>query len=182
MLIFYLDDTAQHKHCFNGFFLFFKLCVMYPSLRTVSFHHCFIYPDTDSCQGTDPPSPSKYSQLSPLLSAEVRLQPQLWWSSSLQVRMSVTRPVPMVLFPSLNVNLWPFSRIIGWRSVSVKVVSSPGITISWKKGRIFFLIHSKVTNNCGDFCWTHALTWTSNFARTFIGIMYSIALTITTTL
>lgn len=53
VLIFNLDGTAQHKHCFN---CFFKLCVMYPPLRTVSFHNCFIYPDTDSHPGTDPPS------------------------------------------------------------------------------------------------------------------------------
>lgn len=76
------------------------------------------------------PIPLAHSQLSPLLSEEVPLQPQLYWSSSVEVRMSVTRPVPMVLFPSLKVNRWPFSRTIGWRSVSVKVVSSPGITIS----------------------------------------------------
>lgn len=52
------------------------------------------------------------------------------WSSSVIVRMSVTRPVPMVLLPSRRVNLWPFSRTIGCRSVRVKEVSSPGITIS----------------------------------------------------
>lgn len=58
------------------------------------------------------------------------LQPQLHWSSSVMVRISVTRPVPMVLFPSLRVNLWPFSSTMGWRSVSVNDASSPGITIS----------------------------------------------------
>lgn len=71
-----------------------------------------------------PPQPIPFCRIPP--------QPQLIWSSSVAVRMSVTRPVPIVLFPSLRVNLWPFSRTIGWRSVSVKVVSSPGITISWK--------------------------------------------------
>lgn len=76
---------------------------------------------------THPPQPTP--SLSPAL-CRGPPQPQLHWSSSVVVIISVTSPVPMVLFPSLRVNLWPFSRTIGWRRVSVNEVSSPGITIS----------------------------------------------------
>ena len=39
-------------------------------------------------------------------------------------------PVPTVLLPSLSVNLWLTSRGISFLRVSVRGVSSPGITIS----------------------------------------------------
>ena len=39
-------------------------------------------------------------------------------------------PVPTVLLPSLRVNLWFTSRGMSFLRVSVRGVSSPGITIS----------------------------------------------------
>ena len=39
-------------------------------------------------------------------------------------------PVPTVLCPSLSVNLWFISRGMSFLRVSVRAVSSPGITIS----------------------------------------------------
>ena len=44
--------------------------------------------------------------------------------------ISVMTPVPTVLLPSLRVNLWFTSRGISFLRVSVRGVSSPGITIS----------------------------------------------------
>lgn len=78
------------------------------------------------------------------------LQPQLAWSSSVRVRISVTRPVPMVLFPSRRVNLCPFSRTIGWRSVSVNEVSSPGMIISWEKEKAETCVSQKTPLNMRD--------------------------------
>lgn len=59
-------------------------------------------------------------------------QPQLYLSSSVMVRISVTRPVPMVWLPSLSVNLWPLSRAMGCLRARIIDVSSPGITISYQ--------------------------------------------------
>ena len=44
--------------------------------------------------------------------------------------ISVMTPVPTVLLPSLRVNLWFTSRGMSFLRVSVRGVSSPGITIS----------------------------------------------------
>ncbi len=53
-------------------------------------------------------------------------------------KISVITPVPTVLLPSLRVNLWLISSGRSNRKVSVRGVSSPGITISlpaWGRGR-----------------------------------------------
>lgn len=120
---FWVGWTAQESHAFVWVFSCLRFVHEYLFISLVSVIIWFDKPQTPTCPATlNPPPP---------ISA-VSLQPQFGFSSSVAVRMSVTRPVPMVLFPSLRVNLWPFSRTIGWRSVSVKEVSSPGITISWK--------------------------------------------------
>ena len=49
--------------------------------------------------------------------------------------ISVMTPVPTVLCPSLSVNLCFTSRGMSCLSVSIRGVSSPGITISLSRGR-----------------------------------------------
>lgn len=141
--MFWLDYTAQQSHAFvwGCFFLTVVHDFMNRKLPRIIFD--WVQTPTHGAGGKKrkkksiphlptiiPPSPSAISDR---FMCREPLQPQLAWSSSVRVRISVTRPVPMVLFPSRRVNLWPFSRTIGWRSVSIKEVSSPGIIMSWEK-------------------------------------------------
>lgn len=63
--------------------------------------------------------------------AEVQTQLHLMFlSSSVMAGTSVTRPVPMVLLPSLKVKRWPFSKIMGCRKIRLSFKSSPGMASS----------------------------------------------------
>lgn len=140
VLMFWLDGTAQKKPCIR--LSCFFLTVVHDFMNHKLSRIIFDWVQTPTHRGKKKkkkihhlptiihPSPPAISDC--FLSKEP-LQPQLAWSSSVRVRISVTRPVPMVLFPSRRVNLCPFSRTIGWRSVSINEVSSPGIIISWGK-------------------------------------------------
>ena len=51
-------------------------------------------------------------------------------------RISVTWPAPTVRPPSRIANFKPFSMAIGWISVTIRLMLSPGITISVPSGRV----------------------------------------------
>lgn len=55
------------------------------------------------------------------------------FSSGVIGSVFVTTPVPMVLPTSRRVNRCPTSKIMGFRSIRLRVASSPGITNSWEK-------------------------------------------------
>lgn len=148
---------------------------MYPPLRTVSFHNCFIYPDTDSHPGTDPPSDPPQNTLNSAHSF-------LW--------RSVFSPSCDSLHPYKAGCLWPGRcqwfcfRLSTWTAGLFLESSAGEVSASrWcrplalpfpeRRKQFFFLFTQKSQTLAVTFV-EHTLTWTSNFARTFVGIMYSI--------
>jgi len=58
--------------------------------------------------------------------------------------ISVMTPAPTVLPPSRMAKRWPVSRATGWRSSTVPVRVSPGMTISTPDGRVTVPVTSVV--------------------------------------